>query len=540
MGDEACLTYKHRSGEHRAIKFGPKPFTIGRLADNDLSFDNPYISRHHAEIVQQGSEYLLRDLGSTSGTYINGDRVTEHVLVEGDLIRLGRARGVEFLFHASGLPDDFELNSDDTLTTVRVITPEDTKFLNTSRLPHTTELPEQTFDWLRALCEFTSELLSAHSVQELNERLAKFLHRTLSGDRCAVLLREPGSETVRVAASCDEHNVIIPSRSITKLVFDENVAVLSLDARSDERFSSGDSARLQSIRSVMCAPIGTGSRLWGACYVDNVQSEKTFDDEALDFLTAVARQAGLAMENLYLLDEQRRSVESFIRTLALSLDARDESTAGHSARVGAMAAGIARTMGLNEAESRMVYYAGLLHDYGKIGVRDDVLLKPAELTPEEYEHVKQHPQHTFRLLSNIRFPIDLAEVPFVAAAHHERWDGTGYPNGLQGDEIPLGSRIVAVADAYDAITEERCYSEPWTPERALVALTMRSGTYFDPRVIEAFVEYFSAEIEPRHQRLKARRTITEPQPPTAEPVAPTSESGIADGVAEPSLHEHVV
>jgi HD-GYP domain-containing protein (c-di-GMP phosphodiesterase class II) len=296
----------------------------------------------------------------------------------------------------------------------------------------------------------------------------------------------------------------------------------------------------------MCAPIGSGSQLFGACYVDNLTSEQSFDDEALEFLTAVARQAGLAMENLYLLDEQRRSVESFIRTLALSLDARDESTAGHSARVGAMAAGIAKAMGLSEGEIRIVYYAGLLHDYGKIGVRDDVLLKPAELTAEEYEHVKQHPQHTFRLLSNIRFPIDLADVPFMAAAHHERWDGTGYPHGLKGEQIPLGSRIVSVADAYDAITEERCYSEPWSPEKALVALTMRSGTYFDPVVIEAFVEYFSAEIEPRHRKLRERRGVTgqreainqsaEQQP--GEPKAGHGQSG-EQTIADPGVTEHV-
>ncbi|HMG34484.1 MAG TPA: HD domain-containing phosphohydrolase [Blastocatellia bacterium] len=509
MADEACLTYKHRSGEHRALKFGAKPFRIGRLENNDLAFDNPYISRHHAEITHQESGYMLRDLGSTSGTYVNGDRVGEHLLTDGDVIRLGRARGVEFIFHASGLPEGFEITTDENLTPVRVITPEDTKFLDTSRLPRTDALADRTLEWLRALYEFTSELLRSHSTQELSDRLAAFVHRTLHGERCAVLLRDIGTDTLKLAATCDPQAIVSPSRSITRLVCDDNVAVLSLDARNDERFSTGDSARLQSIRSVMCAPIGSGNRVWGVCYIDNLKNDRAFDDESLEFLTAVARQAGLAMENLYLLEEQRRSVESFIRTLALSLDARDESTAGHSARVGAMAGGIARTMGLSEEVIRVVYYAGLLHDYGKIGVRDDVLLKPAELTEEEYEHVKQHPQHTFRLLSNIRFPADLSEVPFVAAAHHERWDGTGYPHGLKGEDIPLGSRIVSVADAYDAITEERCYSEPWSPEKALVALTMRSGTYFDPTVIEAFVQYFSSEIEPRHRRLQSRKTLKE-------------------------------
>jgi HD-GYP domain-containing protein (c-di-GMP phosphodiesterase class II) len=213
------------------------------------------------------------------------------------------------------------------------------------------------------------------------------------------------------------------------------------------------------------------------------------------------------MENLYLLDEQRRSLESFISTLAASLDAREDNTAGHSARVGAIASGVAREMGLGDAEARAVYYAGLLHDYGKIGVRDDVLLKPAELTPEEYERVKEHPQHTFRLLSKMRFPDELADVPLVAASHHERWDGSGYPRGFRGEQIPLGSRIVAIADAYDAITEERCYSEPMSPRDALAQLTMRSGAYFDPEVVEAFVRYFENEIEPRNLRLSERATI---------------------------------
>jgi HD-GYP domain-containing protein (c-di-GMP phosphodiesterase class II) len=168
--------------------------------------------------------------------------------------------------------------------------------------------------------------------------------------------------------------------------------------------------------------------------------------------------------------------------------------------------GIARRMGLSAQECRLIYYAGLLHDYGKIGVRDDVLLKPAQLTEEEYAHVKEHPMHTFRLLSKMRFPEDLADIPFVAAAHHERWDGSGYPHGLSGEEIPIGSRIVAVADAYDALTEDRCYHEGWEPERAVVELTGRAGTYFDPAVIAAFRDYFEQEMSPRLRRRAEQHT----------------------------------
>lgn len=509
MGTDASLTYTDQHGEERSRKIDREVFRIGRLKDNDLAFDNPYISRYHVEITSYGSRFHIRDLGSTSGTFVNGERVNYRHLKDGDQIRLGRGRGLEFVFHGDTASGDEEpsLSLADRLRPVRVIPPEDTRFINTSRLPNSGQLTGETVDRLRALYEFSGELLAAHSSKNLSEKLAGFLHRTLKAERCAVLLYDRDADALEVVAACETEKLVAPSRSITNLVYNDNVAVLSLDASTDERFSTGDSVRFQSIHSVMCAPIGSKARVWGVCYVDNVTTERAFDDEALDFLTAVARQSGLAIENLYLLEEQRRSLESFIRTLAASLDARDDNTAGHSARVGAISSGIAKAMGLDEQDCRLIYYAGLLHDYGKIGVRDDVLLKPSELTPEEYAHVKEHPQHTFRLLSKIRFPEDLADIPFVAAAHHERWDGSGYPHGLKGEEIPMGSRIVAVADAYDALTGERCYHEAWLPEKALDELTNRSGTYFDPIVIEAFVHYYNHEIEPRNRLLNERKTI---------------------------------
>lgn len=500
------LTFNYL-GEAHTRSLGADTLRIGRHEDNDIVLENPYISRYHAEIISEGPRYLIRDLASTSGTFANGERITQRRLKDGDCIRLGRGRGVEFRFSASRKNGDSCDSAD--LKPIRMIAPENTLFLGVGRLPKTGDLGDETVERLRALYEFTSEMLIAQSIEDLSDKLTRFMERTIKSDRCAVLLWDSQHRELDVAAVCGAGMLGAPSRGITDLTYNENVAVLSLDASSDSRFSDGESVRFGSIRSVMCAPIGSKSRMWGVCYVDNTNGERAFDDEALDFLTALARQAGLAMENLYLFDEQRRSLESFIRTLAASLDARDDTTAGHSARVGAIASGVSKEMGLSDSDSRAVYYAGLLHDYGKIGVRDDVLLKPAALTPEEFEHVKQHPQHTYRLLSKIRFPEDLADVPLVAASHHERWDGSGYPRGFKGDQIPLGSRIVAVADAYDAITEERCYNEPMSPGDAMSELASRSGTYFDPEVIEAFGRYFEDVIEPRSRRLSERMTMKE-------------------------------
>ena len=512
MDNTATLSYR-ADGEDHTRTIDGESFRIGRDPDSNLSIDNPYVSRNHVTITFDRGSYNLRDLDSTSGTYVNGERVSTRRLEEGDRIRLSRGRGVEFVFHQGATADNAQLGGEEgeeSLKPVRVITPENTRFINTARLPGSDDLTRETVDRLRSLYEFTSDMLSAHTSRDLSDKLAAFLMRSLNAERCAVLLHDRKRDTLKVVATSDAGKSIAPSRSITRLSFNDNVAVLSLDAGSDERFADGASVRFQSIRSVMCAPMGSKSRVWGVCYVDNVVTERPFDDEALEFLTAVARQAGLAMENLFLVEEQRRSLESFIRTLAASLDARDDNTAGHSARVAAMAAGLARVMGHNPADVRVTYYAGLLHDYGKIGIRDDVLLKPAQLTDQEYTHIKEHPLHTFRLLSKIRFPEDLADIPMVAAPHHERWDGSGYPDGLRGEEIPIGSRIIAVADAYDALTEQRCYNEPVTPGQALGELTMRSGTYFDPAVIEAFVQYFNSEIEPRSRAIE-NRTLPEPQ-----------------------------
>ena len=507
MGEQSRLTFKYLD-EERTLSLSDGTVKIGRHEANDIVLENPYISRYHAEIVSEGSKHLILDLGSTSGTFANGERITQRRLRDGDCISLGRGRGIEMQFSSNDSNADACDSGD--LKPVRMIAPDETLFLNADKLPHSGDLANETVERLRALYQITSDLLTAHSSEDLSDKLAAFLQRTIKADRCAVLLWNSDRRALDVTAACGPNTLGAPSRGITDLAYNENVAVLSLDASADSRFSDGESIRFGSIRSVMCAPMGSKSRLWGVCYVDNASGERAFDDEALDFLTAVARQAGTAMENLYLMDEQRRSLESFIRTLAASLDARDDSTAGHSARVGAIASRIAREMGLNDSDSRAVYYAGLLHDYGKIGVRDDVLLKPAGLTPEEYEHIKQHPEHTYRLLSKMRFPEDLADVPMVAASHHERWDGSGYPRGLKGDQIPLGSRIVAVADAYDAITEERCYNEPMSPEMAFGELTLRSGTYFDPEVMEAFGRYFDREINPRNPRVAERTTLKEP------------------------------
>lgn len=193
------------------------------------------------------------------------------------------------------------------------------------------------------------------------------------------------------------------------------------------------------------------------------------------------------------LEEARIEV---VTRLAAAAEYRDDSTGQHTTRVGTIAARIAEHMGMRLEEVELLRLAARLHDVGKIGISDSLLLKPAKLTSEELERVKEHAAIGAQILSGGKTPLlQMAEI--VALSHHERWDGTGYPQGLQADAIPLLGRIVAIADVYDALMHTRPYKAAWSQQEAKKEIERQSGTQFDPRVVQAFLEVMrQLEAEP--------------------------------------------
>ena len=173
-----------------------------------------------------------------------------------------------------------------------------------------------------------------------------------------------------------------------------------------------------------------------------------------------------------------------IKSFALAVDAKDPYTHQHVLRVQHYAVAIAKEMGLTGDDLEAVSTGALLHDIGKLGVAENVLLKPGKLTREEFEEIKQHPEIGAMILNPVRFPWPV--LPIVRH-HHEKWDGSGYPDGLKGEEIPLNARIMAVADVYDALTSTRSYREAWSHQRAVELITSEAGTHFDPQVVDAFL-----------------------------------------------------
>ncbi|HEV2755160.1 MAG TPA: HD domain-containing phosphohydrolase [Actinomycetota bacterium] len=184
-------------------------------------------------------------------------------------------------------------------------------------------------------------------------------------------------------------------------------------------------------------------------------------------------------------DLEEAQLETMQR-LALAAEYRDDDTGEHAVRVGEMAARIARLLGMDEDEVAMLRRAAPLHDVGKIGVSDTILLKPGRLTPEEFAVMKKHAAIGAQILSGSRSAcLQMAEV--IAYTHHERWDGTGY-HGIAGEDIPLPGRIVAVADVFDALTSERPYKRAWPVADALAEIESQAGRQFDPAVVGAFLE----------------------------------------------------
>lgn len=186
--------------------------------------------------------------------------------------------------------------------------------------------------------------------------------------------------------------------------------------------------------------------------------------------------------------EMEAAYEHTIEGWAKALDLRDEDTAGHSQRVTDMTVALARDFGISGDALEGVRRGALLHDIGKMGVPDAILLKPGKLTPDEWSTTKGHTEYGRDLLQPIPFLASAIDIPYC---HHERWDGTGYPRGLQGEEIPLAARVFAVVDVYDALMSDRPYRDAWPRDQVVEHLREGAGSHFDPSVVAAFLDMSS-------------------------------------------------
>ncbi len=251
-------------------------------------------------------------------------------------------------------------------------------------------------------------------------------------------------------------------------------------------------------RSVLCIPIKNHlGEIIGILQVINKKGKDQFDQEDEVFLRGLSTQVSIALENSLLVEEVLTSFTSSISTLSTIVDARHAYTAGHSERVKEYSLAIARKMKLSKEDIETLKYAAILHDIGKIGIRDDVLQKNGQFTPQDWEEMKTHPVKTKLILDQFHFPRHLRRVPEIACLHHEKLNGGGYPNRLVGDQIPLEARIIAVADMFDAVTSKRDYPkytsdqtlghEPMPLPLVIDLLKKLAGQDYDAFVVDSFI-----------------------------------------------------
>jgi hypothetical protein len=244
------------------------------------------------------------------------------------------------------------------------------------------------------------------------------------------------------------------------------------------------------VKSLLLTPVMSRRVVYGVLELLS-HKRRRFSPADNDLLFAIGNTAGLVLQNNQFkedLDLANRTLaktyENTIESWRRALGLRDQISEGHSTRSAEMAVRLGAWLGVDRNELVFVRFGAVLHDIGKIGIPDSVLFKPGPLEEEEMDLMRKHPQFAFDILSSLPNFAPVLEIPFY---HHERWDGNGYPTGLEGEQIPLAARIFAVVDVWDALCSDRPYRQAWPEEEALTYIRQESGKHFDPRVVDAFM-----------------------------------------------------
>lgn len=471
--------------------------SAGRGAQCDIVIDDQSVSRRHCTIEGRADAVYVCDLGSANGTFINERQITADTARAGDVIRLG-ASVIEVRGDTKGKPA-FEtvMVPDRGYESVIQKRFEPSKFDWLEGSPGgANALLERAQRHLSMIHRVSELLAGARDIEGLSDATLRGILEVTAADRAALVLRrtDPSTGEAEVAAARSRnasHAQFTVSRTLVSDVIEKGMSTFAHDASADERFSEGESVIKQNIRSVMCVPLRTTDEVLGALYVDSLSGAGRFTEADLELLSAIGNQAGVALHRVRLMSELERLLLDTIRAIAATIDAKDGYTHRHSERVAMLAKRLGQELDLSAGELATVELSGLLHDVGKIAVPDAILNKPGRLTPEEFDEMKKHPGHGARILENIQAPAVKAVLPGVRH-HHEKWDGSGYPDGLRGEDIPLLARLLGVADFFDALTSARSYRGAMPAETAVDLISRSAGSHFESSLAELVVRLHKA------------------------------------------------
>jgi putative nucleotidyltransferase with HDIG domain len=351
---------------------------------------------------------------------------------------------------------------------------------------------------LGALMHVGRAINSSLGLKRVLEEVMDSLVALMRAERGFLMLRDPntGELSVRTARGLDhvdlDEEEFKVSKTVIQRVAESGEPVLTTNAQEDPRFDSRLSIMAYHLRSILCVPLKIKNALIGVVYVDNRERIGIFRDADLGLISAFADQAAVAIDGAQLFEKLQQShrelenaYEATLAGWAKALELRDKETEGHTQRVTMLTERLARAMGVDDAAIVHIKRGALLHDIGKMGIPDNILLKNGPLTEEERLIVEKHPLHAYEMLSSIEFLLPALDIPYC---HHEKWDGTGYPRGLKGEEIPFAARLFPVVDVWDALVSDRPYRNGLPPDEVRQRIKDEAGKHFDPRVVEAFMD----------------------------------------------------
>ncbi len=346
------------------------------------------------------------------------------------------------------------------------------------------------FQKLHMLMEFSALINASLKTTQIRQRAIEAATRLLDADAGSLLLVDIESRELFFEVVSGSHSERLNEirlgigQGIAGWVAEHNQSVIIDDAQQDPRFfRHADLVTSYETRSVVAVPVCADDQVIGVLEAINKRNG-VFSEDDRDLLTSLAHQVAPAIENARLFELLRDSFYGVSMAFAEALEKRDAYTGGHTQRVSRYCLEIGSRLGLDEKTMESLWLASILHDIGKIGVSDSVLQKNGRLDNQEFVAMCQHSEYGAEILSHIRS--HRAVVPGVRS-HHEKYDGSGYPDSLAGDEIPLIARIIAVADAFDAMTSDRPYRRALSQKEAMEELIRYKGIQFDSQLVDVFV-----------------------------------------------------
>ena len=455
-------------------------------------------SRLYGKIIREQKSFLIDDLFSSDiipSAFMHGDKKIRAWLGV-PLITRGYVIGA--ITVESFSPNIFNKNHQRLLESISA---QAAIALDNARL---LEQTQSQIERLAALHDIDLVINSSLDLRVTLNILLDQVVEKLKVDAAAVLLLNPRSQMLEYTASRGFHTRIIEhyhlrmGEGISGQAAMERHLVQALNlGELDDDLAYTNLMQEEGFASYYSVPLVAKGQVKGVLDIFN-RSMLNPDQDWLNFLETLSGQAAIAIDNTCLLEDLHRTnvelslaYDTTLEGWSKALDLRDRETEGHTQRVVDITLRIAQSLGVDDEQLTHMRRGALLHDIGKMGIPDSILLKPGPLTDEEWEVMKRHPVYAYELIYPITHLRPSLDIPYC---HHEKWDGSGYPRGLKGEEIPLSARIFAVVDVWDALTSDRPYRKAWPSKKALDYIREQSGKYFDPHVVDIFLSLIKSEL----------------------------------------------